>query len=280
VIERYRPTLFFSVPSNYAALLDFHREGTEFDLSSLRTAVSAGEALPAALFERFKARFGVEILDGIGSTEASHMFLSNRPGAVRPGSSGQIVPGCDCKLLNDENEVVAPGEIGTLWVKYDATCSHYWNQHQRTKDTIQGHWLSTGDKYRQDEDGYFWYAGRSDDMLKVSGVWVSPIEVETVLMEHAAVAEAAVVGRKDKDDLVKPAAWVVLRENVVGTPELARTLQDFVASRLPVYKRPRWVEFSPALPRTATGKIQRYKLRTNNPAAAPQEGAGGGSTRG
>jgi benzoate-CoA ligase len=263
VIERHRPTLFFSVPSNYAALLDFRREGTDFDLSSIRAAVSAGEALPAALLERFKARFGVEILDGLGSTEALHIFVSNRVGAVRPGSSGQVVPGCDCRLLNEEHEEVPPGEIGTLWVKHDAACSHYWNQHERTKDTIQGHWLSTGDKYRQDEEGYFWYAGRSDDMLKVSGVWVSPIEVEAVLMEHDLVAEAAVVGRKDKDNLVKPAAWVVLREHLAGTPELARALQDFVVSRLPVYKRPRWVEFISALPKTATGKIQRYKLRDN-----------------
>jgi benzoate-CoA ligase len=263
VIERHKPTLFFSVPSNYAALLDFRREGADFDLSSIRSAVSAGEALPAALFERFKARFGVEILDGLGSTEALHIFISNRPGAIRPGSSGQVVPGCDCRLLNEDHELVAPGEIGTLWVKHDAACSHYWNQHQRTKETIQGHWMSTGDKYRQDKDGYFWYAGRSDDMLKVSGVWVSPIEVEAVLMEHDLVAEAAVVARKDKDNLVKPVAWVVLRENQVGTPELARILQDFVVSRLPVYKRPRWVEFTSALPKTATGKIQRYKLREN-----------------
>jgi benzoate-CoA ligase len=280
VIERHRPTLFFSVPSNYAALLGFRREGSDFDLSSLRAAVSAGEALPAALFERFKARFGVEILDGLGSTEALHIFLSNRPGAIRPGSSGQIVPGCDCRLLNEEHEVVARGEIGTLWVKHDATFSEYWNQHQRTKDTIEGHWMSTGDKYRQDEDGYFWYAGRSDDMLRVSGVWVSPIEVEAVLMEHDLVAEAAVVGRKDKDELVKPVAWVVLRENLVGTPELARALQDFVVSRLPVYKRPRWVEFTSTLPKTATGKIQRYKLRENcrDPRFQPAGTDDGGAT--
>jgi benzoate-CoA ligase family protein len=262
-IEKQRPTLFFSVPSNYAALLDFRREGADFDLSSIRAAVSAGEALPAALFERFKARFGVEILDGIGSTEALHIFISNRPGAIHPGSSGQAVPGCDCRLLNEESETVNPGEIGTLWVKHDAACSHYWNQHQRTKDAIHGQWLSTGDKYRQDAEGYFWYAGRSDDMLKVSGAWVSPIEIEAVLMEHDLVAEAAVVGRKDKDDLVKPVAWVVLRENFIGTPELARALQEFIVSRLPVYKRPRWVEFTSALPKTATGKIQRYRLREN-----------------
>jgi benzoate-CoA ligase family protein len=273
VIERYRPTLFFSGPSNYAALLDFKREGPDFDLSSLRAAVSAGEALPAALFERFKARFGVEILDGIGSTEALHIFISNRPGAIRPGSSGQVVPGCDCKVLNEQNEAVSPDEIGTLWVKSDAAFSQYWNQHSKTKDTIQGHWISTGDKYRQDSNGYFWCAGRSDDMLKVSGVWVSPAEIEAVLMEHDLVAEVAVVERKDKDDLVKPVAWVVLRENFAGTPDLARTLQEFVVSRLPVYKRPRWVEFTPSLPKTATGKIQRFKLRNDYYAARAQDAA-------
>lgn len=269
-IERQRPTLFFSVPSNYAALLDFRREGADFDLSSIRAAVSAGEALPAALFERFRDRFGVEILDGIGSTEALHIFISNRPGAIRPGSSGQVVPGCDCKVLNEEHEVVTPGEIGTLWVKHDAACSHYWNQHKRTKDMIQGHWLSTGDKYRQDAEGYFWYAGRSDDMMKVSGVWVSPVEIEAVLAEHDLVAEVAVVGRKDKDGLVKPVAWVVLRQDAPGSPELTRALQDFVVSRLPVYKRPRWVEFTSVLPKTATGKMQRFKLRDSYSAGHSQ----------
>jgi benzoate-CoA ligase family protein len=261
IIERHKPTLFFSVPSNYAALLGTSHGTRDFDLSSIRTAVSAGEALPSALFERFKARFGVEILDGLGSTEALHIFVSNRPGAVRPGSSGQVVPGCDCRLVDEDRKPVAQGDIGTLWVKHDAAFSQYWNQHQRTKDIIEGHWMSTGDKYRQDEDGFFWYEGRSDDMLKVSGAWVSPAEVEAVLIEHDCVAEAAVAGRKDKDELVKPVAWVVLRKNVTPSPELARSLQDFVVSKLPVYKRPRWVEFVSELPKTATGKIQRFKLR-------------------
>jgi benzoate-CoA ligase len=273
VIERHRPTLFFSGPSNYAALLNFTRDGGDFDLSSIRVAVSAGEALPAALFERFKTRFGIEILDGIGSTEALHIFISNRPGAVRPGSSGQVVPGCECKILDEQNEVVGPDEIGTLWVNYNAACSHYWNQHKKTKATIQGDWMSTGDKYRQDRDGYFWYAGRSDDMLKVSGVWVSPAEIEAVLMEHDSVAEVAVVERKDKDGLLKPAAWIVLREKVVGTPDLARSLQDFVVSRLPVYKRPRWIEFTLSLPKTATGKTQRFKLRNEYESARAQQGS-------
>jgi benzoate-CoA ligase family protein len=262
VIERHRPTLFFSVPSNYAALLAHRREsGKEFDLSSVRYGVSAGEALPPAIFHRFKQRFGVEILDAIGSTEALHMFIANRPGAVRPGSSGQIMPGYEARLVDENGRDVEPGEIGNLLVKTDSTCAFYWNQHERTKSSIEGHWLRTGDKYYQDQDGYFWYAGRSDDMLKCSGVWVSPVELESVLIEHPAVQEAAVVGREDKDQLIKPMACVVLRDAAAGTPQLARELQEFVVSRLPVFKRPRWIEFFPELPKTATGKLQRFKLR-------------------
>jgi benzoate-CoA ligase len=164
-------------------------------------------------------------------------------------------------VLDDNKQRVPHGELGTLWVKYDAACSQYWNQHEKTKNTIQGHWICTGDKYREDEDGYFWYSGRSDDMLKVSGVWVSPTEIEAVLVEHHAVVEVAIVAHKDGDDLIKPFAWVVLRDGVKGEPELARALQEYVVARLPAYKRPRWVEFVPELPKTATGKIQRFKLR-------------------
>ena len=262
VIERQRPTLFFSVPSNYAKLLAHCRDdGRDFDLSSIRHAVSAGEALPASVFHRFKERFGVEILDAIGSTEALHMMISNSPGEVRPGSSGKIIPGFEAQIVNDEGQPVRTGEIGNLLVKADSTCAYYWNQHEKTKDTITGHWIRTGDKYYQDEDGYFWYAGRSDDMLKVSGVWVSPIEIESVLIEHPAVAEAAVVGRKGQDDLLRPVACVVLRDGIFGTPELSREMQEFVVSRLPAYKRPHAVEFLAELPKTATGKVQRFKLR-------------------
>ena len=261
LIERHRPTLFFSVPSHYAALLAHTRAGADFDLSSIRHGVSAGEALPAAIFERFKSRFGVEILDAIGSTEALHMFIANRPGCVRPGSSGQIIPGMDARIVDDDRRPVRSGEIGNLYIRSDAVCAGYWNQHEKTKDTIDGQWLRTGDKYRQDADGYFWYAGRSDDMLKVSGLWVSPVEIESTLMEHPAVLEAAVVGRKDQDALVKPAAYVVLRAGHVPAPDLAGQLQEFVAARLATYKRPRWLEFLPALPKTATGKIQRFQLR-------------------
>jgi len=274
IIERHRPTLFFSVPSNYAALLAYepgsvhlgtatpgHPGAADFDLSSIRYGVSAGEALPAALFHRFKERFGVEILDAIGSTEILHVFIANRPGAVRPGSSGQIIPGYEAKIVNENRQPVKPGDIGNLLVKSDSTCSHYWNQHEKSKSTIEGNWIRTGDQYYLDADGYFWYVGRSDDMLKCSGVWVSPIEIESVLIEHPAVLEAAVIGRQDNDQLLKPAACVVLKNGVAGTPDLARELQEFVVSRLPVFKRPRWVEFLDDLPKTATGKLQRFKLR-------------------
>jgi benzoate-CoA ligase family protein len=262
VVERFRPTLFFSVPSNYAKLLAHLPEaGRNQDFSSVRHAISAGECLPAAIFHRFKERFGVEILDAIGSTEALHMFLANRPGAVKPGSSGTIIPGFEARIVDETNQRVMPGEMGDLIVKTDAACACYWNQHEKTKDTISGHWLRTGDRYSQDAEGYFWYAVRSDDMLKVSGTWVSPVEVENQLLEHPHVQEAAVVGRKDEDGLVKTVACVVLRDGKPGNPEVASELQRFVLERLPVFKRPHRIEFFLELPKTATGKLQRYKLR-------------------
>jgi benzoate-CoA ligase family protein len=258
VIERHRPTLFFSVPTGYGMLLS---HPGQFDLSSVRLAVSAGEALPAALYERFKQRFGVDILDGIGSTEALHMFISNRRDAIRAGSSGLIVPGYEAAILDEEKRPVTRGEIGNLWVRGDSICAAYWNQHEKTKATIEGEWIRTGDRYTQDADGFYWYSGRSDDMLKVGGLWVSPIEVENALAAHEAVQECVVVGREDRDTLVKPAAYVVLRAGLEASPALAAELQQFVRTKLADYKRPRWVEFVPDLPRTATGKLQRFKLR-------------------
>ena len=271
IIERYRPTLFFSVPTHYAMMLAHSRAGAaaeagreearEFDLSSIRRAVSAGEALPPAVFTRFRDRFGVEILDGIGSTEVLHIFISNRPGQVRPGSSGVPVPGYEAKLLDESGAPVRQGDVGSLLVKGESTCAYYWNRHELTKDTIQGHWIRTGDHYYQDDDGYYWFAGRSDDMLKVGGIWVSPTELEHALVEHAAVLACGVVGRPDRDGLIKPLAYVVPRAGVEATPELAAELQQFARTRLAEYKRPRWVEFVSALPTTATGKVQRFKLR-------------------
>ena len=260
-IEKHRPTLFFSVPTNFGMLLAHQRTEADFDLSSVRYAVSAGEALPPALFDRFKKRFGVEILDGIGSTEVLHIFVSNRPGHIRPGSSGLAVPAYEAKVVDDEGQPVPCGEIGNLMICGDSICAGYWNQRDKTRMTIDGRWIRTGDKYRQDEDGFLWYAGRSDDMLKVGGIWVSPTEVENVLIEHEAVLECAVVGRADRDRLIKPAAYVVLAADVRATSELAVELQTYVSSRLSDYKRPRWIEFVAELPKTATGKIQRFKLR-------------------
>jgi len=261
-IERYRPTLFFSVPTNYAALLDYHRStGPDFDLSSIRHAVSAGEALPAHLFEQFRHRFGIEILDALGSTESLHMVTSNFPGQVKPGSSGKILPGFDAKITDDTGGLVAANEIGDLWVKSDALCSGYWNQHEKTKETFVGPWFRTGDKYRQDQEGYLWHAGRRDDTFKVHGLWLSPAEVENALLAHPAVLEAAVVARDDEAGLAKPAAYVVLRQEFVPKETLARELQDFVAQRVGGYKRPCWIDFLQELPKTATGKLQRFKLR-------------------
>jgi benzoate-CoA ligase len=260
-MERYKPTLFFSVPTNYGQLLAHRREGPDFDLSGVRQAVSAGEALPKALYERFKDRFGVELLDGIGSTEILHIFISNRSGRVRPGSAGELVPGYEARIVDEGGDDVADGAVGNLLIKGDSICAYYWNKHERTKDTIDGHWIRTGDKFSRDADGYYWYAGRADDMLKVGGIWVSPVEIENTLVEHSAVQEAGVIGRRDADDLEKPMAYVVLAAGQQGTAELARELQDFVRSRIAEYKRPRWIEFVEALPKTATGKTQRFKLR-------------------
>lgn len=290
VIERHRPTVFYSVPTGYGMLLAHtpEREGPgqarEFDLSSIRLAVSAGEALPVPLFERFKARFGIEILDGIGSTEALQMFILNPPGRVRPGSSGLIVPGYEAEIRDDEGRVVPPGEIGNLWISGDSVCASYWNRHDKTQETLHGRWLRTGDKYTQDADGYFWYAGRTDDMLKVGGQWVSPLEVESALLAHPSVQECAVIGDEDHDALVKPHAFVVLTPDAIAEQATADQLQQFVRTRLAEYKRPRWVTFLADLPKTATGKIQRFKLREGSGGAdiggAGEAGAAGGTGAG
>jgi len=264
-VTRHRPTLFFSVPTNYAAILSTEDERQTFQ--SVRTCVSAGEGLPSALYQRWQERYGVEILDGIGSTEVLHIFISNRPGQVRPGSSGTLVPGYEARVVDDIDRRVADGEIGNLLVKGDSICAYYWNQHEKTKQTIQGEWIRTGDKYVRDTDGFFWYAGRTDDMLKVSGQWVSPVEVEAALMAHQAVMECAVIGLADDEGLIKPKAFVVLRQAGLGSDALATELQEFVKARIAPHKYPRWVEFVAQVPKTATGKIQRYKLREQ--AAAP-----------
>jgi benzoate-CoA ligase len=261
VLARRRPTLFFGVPTLYAGMLAVKEAERRWDLSSLRLCVSAGEALPDEIYKRWRERFGVEIIDGIGTTEILHIFLSNRPGAARPGSSGQPVPGYEAIVVDDDGRPVARGEIGNLRVKGDSTMAYYWNKHDKTKETLFGPWIQTGDKYHQDEDGYFWYAGRADDMLKVGGIWVSPVEVEATLIKHPAVLEAAVVGKEDSDRLVKPKAFVVLKEPAAGGPALGEELKGFVKDKIAPYKYPRWIEFVSELPKTATGKIQRFKLR-------------------
>jgi benzoate-CoA ligase family protein len=254
------PTIFFGSPTLYAAMLAFP-DAERYDTSSLRLCVSAGESLPAPLFTRWKDRYGVEILDGIGSTEVLHIFISNQPGACVPGSTGRVVPGYSALVVDEAGQPVPQGEIGNLWIAGDSTCAQYWNKHERTKATLSGPWIQTGDKYYQDADGNYWYGGRSDDMLKVSGQWVSPAEVEAALISHPAVLEAAVVGHQDADQLIKPYAFVVLQAGQQPTDALAGELKQHVKTTLQPHKYPRWVVFVPELPKTATGKIQRYLLR-------------------
>ncbi|MGZ3663694.1 MAG: benzoate-CoA ligase family protein [Ktedonobacterales bacterium] len=261
VIAEQRPTIFFGSPTLYAAMLAIPDAATRFDTSSLRLCVSAGESLPAELFTRWRDRFGTEILDGIGSTEILHIFISNRAGEVTPGSSGRVVPGYEALIVDEQRQPVPQGEIGNLLISGDSTCTQYWNKHERTKATILGSWIQTGDKYYQDEQGYYWYCGRSDDMLKVSGQWVSPVEVEAALITHASVLEAAVVGRADAEGLIKPQAFVVLQAGVTPSDELADELKQHVKATLVPHKYPRWIEFVAELPKTATGKVQRYILR-------------------
>jgi benzoate-CoA ligase family protein len=261
-IERYRPTFFFSVPTNFAALLAHHREdGKEFDISSVRHAISAGESLPAPLFHRFNERFGVEILDALGSTETLHVVIANRPGEAKPGSSGKIIPGYEARIVDEHANAVPPGEIGDLQIRGDSTCSGYWNKHEKTMETFVGEWFRTGDKYSRDEEGYFWYAGRSNDVFKVHGLWVSPAEVESVLIAHPAVGEAAVVDREDQNGLTKAAAYVVLHDGFAPSEQLSHELQELVGQKIGGYKRPQWIEFLSEIPKTATGKLQRFKLR-------------------
>ena len=261
LVQAERPTVLFAVATVYRRLLQVERAAERFDLSSLRLCVSSGEPLPPAIFHAWHQRFGHELLDVVGSTEALHDFIANRPGWARAGSSGQVIPGFEARLVDEQGRPVAPGMVGQLLIKGDSTSPAYWNRHERTKATMLGDWLRTGDMFYQDTDGYFYFCGRTDDMLKVGGMWVAPAEVEAALGEHPAILEVAVVGRGDADGLTKPHAYCVLRDGVAASEALAAELREGVRKRLGGYKSPRWVDFVPELPRTSTGKIQRYALR-------------------
>ncbi len=262
VLREQQPTIFGGVPTLFASILADGALVAEKGSTALRASTSAGEALPKHVGERWKARFGSDILDGIGSTEMLHIFISNRHGDLRYGTSGRPVPGYDVKLVDDSGEPVPDGSDGSLWVRGPSCCVAYWNQRQKSLDTFHGPWTRTGDRYVRDADGYYTYAGRADDMLKVGGIWVSPFEVESALGAHDAVLEAAVVGHADEEGLTKPKAFVVLKQGVAASDALCQELKAFVKSRLAPYKYPRWVELTPELPKTATGKIQRFKLRS------------------
>jgi len=266
-LRHHQPSIFYAVPTLFAAMLASPELPAREQLR-LRLATSAGEALPAEIGRRFSGHFGIEVLDGIGSTEMLHIFLSNRPGDVRHGTTGKPVPGYELRLLDDHGAPVPDGEQGELHIRGATAAMCYWNNRDKSRSTFLGEWTRSGDKYLRDADGYYVYCGRTDDMLKVSGIYVSPVEVESALISHPAVLEAAVIGSPDSDALIKPRAFVVLKPGQAPSPALAGELQQHVKGRLAPYKYPRWIEFVPDLPKTATGKIQRYRLRASHGAPA------------
>lgn len=255
-IARHKPSLFFGVPTLYGAML-----AQEGEVNGVRLCVSAGEALPADIFRRWKNRFHVDILDGIGSTEVVHIYISNRVEEIRPGSTGKIVPGYEAKIVDDAFNEVPKGEIGTVLIKGDSTAPYYWNKHEKTKASMMGEWFNTDDKFFMDDQGFFYYVGRSNDMLKVGGIWVSPIEVEACLIGHPCVLECAVVPGKDEKDLVKPCAYIVLNKGFSPSIVLEDEIKTYVKKELAHYKFPRWIYFVEDLPKTATGKVKRFELK-------------------
>jgi len=266
VMRRVRPTIFYGVPTLYAALLAHPGIGPGAGSDRLRRCVSAGEALPEAVGRRWRERVGVDILDGIGSTEMLHIFLSNRPGDIRYGTTGRAVPGYELRIVDGAGQDVADGESGELLVRGPSSAEGYWNQRDKSRRTFRGEWTHTGDTYARDADGYYRYGGRSDDMMKVGGIWVSPFEVEEALVSHPAVLEAAVVGHADADGLIKPRAFVVLQAHAADTDPAAlrEALKLHVQQKVGVWKYPRWIELVDSLPKTATGKVQRFKLRAED----------------
>jgi benzoate-CoA ligase len=261
LVARHRPTIFFGVPTFYAALLQETNRGLAVDLSSVRLAVSAGEPLPAELYSHFRERFGIEILDGIGSTEMLHIFISNRAGGARAATCGTPVPGYEVRIWGDDGQPILAGEIGNLWVKGESAFAEYWEKPEYTASVKVDGWVATGDKFFCDADGHYHYAGRSDDMIKVSGMWVSPVEVENALLADARIAEAAVVGIADSAGLVKPIAFVVLATGTDAGVATANAILECVRANLVHYKCPREIHLVEELPKTVTGKIQRFLLR-------------------
>ena len=260
-IEIFKPTIFVSVPTVYGAILSLPNFNERYDIGSLRLCMSAGETLPAGAWNAWKDATGIEILDTIGCTETYHTFMANRPGEVRPGSSGKPIGGYDVRLVDNEGQDVSAGVVGNLMVRGESTALFYLHQSEKTRHTFRGEWLFTGDQYLRDEGGYYWHQGRVDDMLKVGGLWVSPAEIEEALSAHEAVADCAVVGHYDQVGLLKPKAFVCLRDDVAPSDEVLRQLLELCAKILDAHKRPRWLEFIDDLPRTATGKLQRFRLR-------------------
>lgn len=263
MIEKFRPTILTSVPTMINAMLQVEGARRRYDLSSVRFCLSAGEALPPELYNRWVDTFGVEILDGIGSAEMFHIYITNYPGDVVPGSLGRTVPGYEARIVDAEGREVKTGEMGTLRIKGDSAALCYWNAHEKSKATFAGDWCTTGDQFRVDERGYYWYCGRTDEMLKVSGIYVSPTEIENCLLEHDTVLECAVIGASDEQGLIKPKAFIVAAEGVTTGAELERELKDYVKSRLAVYKYPRWIEFRDRLPKNDRGKIDRKALKSS-----------------
>jgi benzoate-CoA ligase family protein len=261
MIQKHRPTILTSVPTMINAMLQVEGASTRYDLSSLRFCLSAGEALPPELYQRWVDTFGVEILDGIGSAEMFHIYITNYPGDVVLGSLGRIVPGYEASIVDAEGREVATGEMGTLRIKGDSAALCYWNAHETSKATFAGDWCTTGDQFRVDERGYYWYCGRTDEMLKVGGIFVSPTEIENCLQEHEAVRECAVIGASDEDQLIKPKAFVVVAEGFTPGAELEGELKEYVKRRLAVYKYPRWIEFRDELAKNDRGKIDRRALK-------------------
>jgi len=261
IMRRHRPTIFFGVPTLYASLLAHGAMTRGAGSDRLRLCISAGEALPGDLGRRWRATAGVDVLDGIGSTEMFQTFLSNRPGDVRYGTTGKPVPGYELKIVDEDGRDVPDGEIGELVVRGPTAAEGYWNQRAKSRRTFAGEWTFTGDKYVREAGGYYHYCGRTDDMFKVSGMWVSPFEVEAALVSHEAVLEAAVIGKEDADGLIKPKAFIVLRDGFAADARLIETLRVHVKEHAGAWKYPRWIDVRPDLPRTATGKIQRFKLR-------------------